>query len=84
MVLVYADDRGRSDKFEPFEPLNGSQRIPGRRPGLRRVEGRDLGQGTHLIFRVSDADTDCDRRCIFVFGAFVFVLARLPERQANG
>ncbi len=66
--VLNAAYRGRSEKFDPFEPLNGSQRIPERRSSLLRVEDRDLGQGTPFVFRESDADTDCDKQRFSIAG----------------
>lgn len=66
MVCRHAAYRGRSDTFDPFEPLKREPSEAGRRPGLQRVEGRDPDLGTPLIFRVSDADTDCDTPRFFM------------------
>lgn len=94
-VMQNAVHRGRSDKFDPFEPLNGSRANAGRRPGLLRVEGRDPDLGTPLIFRDSDAETDCDgQRSSFLSppNPTPFPLYKrlpgqglgLPERQDDG
>lgn len=87
-VVQNAVHRGRSDKFDPFEPLNGSRANAGRRPGLLRVEGRDPDLGAPLIFRVSDAETDCDgQRSSFLPSLHKRLpggALGLPDRQCAG
>jgi len=79
--VLNAAYRGRSEMFDPFEPLTGSPRIAGRRPSLQRVEGRDSDLGTPLIIRDSDAETDCDRpRFIMRTTRRIASPTRLPDR----